>query len=68
MSDRGHELTDEMLKRLEKKIAKEYRRTNKEVFDKLSKYFSQFEAEDNAERKRYEAGEITKARSGVIKE
>lgn len=60
MSDRGHELTDELLGDLEKKIKREFRKAAKEVEDKLRAYLEKTEAGRLEQQAKLDAGEITK--------
>lgn len=64
MADRGHELTDELLKELEKKIAGEYRKANREIQAKLKDYMEQYKAEDEIMRQRLLDKEITRKEYG----
>ena len=41
-ADRAHRLTDRELKKLEEKIAKEYRQAHDEIAEKADKYFNRF--------------------------
>lgn len=58
--DRGHDLTDELLSEVEKRVAAEYRKAAKEAEDKLADYMRRFEIKDQIKRKQLEAGIITK--------
>lgn len=57
--DFGHEETDRILGRMEKKISKEYKQTEKELTEKLEKYLERFEAKDKAMRQKLAEGAIT---------
>lgn len=57
--DLGHEITDELLEELEKRIAEEYAVANRQMQKKLRDYLAKFEAEDQVQRKLLEAGKIT---------
>lgn len=46
MRDRGHELTDELLEEMERKIRKEYQQAVKETTEKLNDYLEQFRRKD----------------------
>lgn len=59
--DRGHELTEELLKELEKRIAEEYSEAVRDAEKKLKKYMEAFDKEDEIQKERLAAGEITKA-------
>lgn len=61
MADRGHELTDEYLKRLEQRMADEYSRAYEEMARKVLKYWEQFSEGEEKQRKLLEAGKITQA-------
>ena len=56
MADHGHELTDEMLADLEKRLRKEYEQSAKEVQEKLDKYMKKFTTKDAIWKKSVEAG------------
>lgn len=60
MSDRGHELTDDLIEELEKRLEKEYSRAYKEVARKTKAYFDKFAIDDAAMKARVDAGEITR--------
>lgn len=60
MSDKGHELTDEMIEELEKRLEKEYLRAYKEVARKTKAYFDKFAIDDAAMKARVDAGEVTR--------
>lgn len=62
MSDAGQVITDEMLKNLEKRLAKEYEQAYKDISKKVDRYFEQFEKKDRAMLEKLESGEITKER------
>jgi uncharacterized protein with gpF-like domain len=59
MADRGHVLTDELLKKLEKDIAKEYRRASKDAAAKLKAYLEEDEAKRKVQESLLKAGKIT---------
>lgn len=59
MADRGHVLTDELLKKLEKDIAKEYRKANREAAAKLKAYLEEDEAKRKVQESLLKAGKIT---------
>jgi len=61
LADRGHELTDEYLKRLEQRMADEYSRAYEEMARKVLKYWEQFSEGEEKQRKLLEAGKITQA-------
>lgn len=60
MADLGHELTDEMLADLEKKIAREYAQAAKDMRKKLREYMEQFEEGKAKQKALLDAGKITK--------
>lgn len=57
--DRGHELTEEILKELEKRIKEEYEKALADAEQKLSAWLKKFTAQDEEKRKLLEAGKIT---------
>lgn len=59
MADKGHEETEEVLKRLEKEISKEYAKAEKEIAEKLDDYLRRFKIKDEIKRKAVENGIIT---------
>ena len=59
MADRGHELTDELLSKLEKDIAREYRQANRDVAAKLKAYLEETEAKRKVQEELLKAGKIT---------
>jgi len=59
MPDRGHELTDELLKQLERRIAREYRTANKEAAAKLKAYLEEDEEKRKVQESLLKAGKIT---------
>lgn len=59
MPDRGHELTDELLSKLERRIAREYRAANKEAAAKLQAYLEEDEAKRKVQESLLKAGKIT---------
>lgn len=61
MADRGHELTDELLDGLERRLAEEYAKASRDMQRKFREYMERFDAEDAAQRKFLEAGKITQA-------
>ena len=56
MADHGHELTDEILADMEKRLRKEYEQAAKEVQEKLDKYMKKFATKDAIWKKSVEAG------------
>lgn len=60
MADLGHELTDERLKRLEKRVKREYNTAVKEMREKLENYLAEDEAKRKVQEALYKAGKITK--------
>lgn len=59
MADIAHQMTDEMLEKLEKRIADEYAIASRDMQKKFRKYMEQFEAEDALQKKLLDAGKIT---------
>ena len=60
MSDEGHVLTEDILRRAERKIAKEYAKAEQEVSDKFQDYLRRFEIKDRIKRDQVERGVITR--------
>ena len=60
MSDKGHELTDEMIEELEKRLEREYSRAYKDLARKTKAYFDKFKADDAAMKAQVDAGEVTR--------
>ena len=60
MADRGHELTDEILNKLENRIADEYAVATRDMKRKFREYMEKFEAEDEKQKALLDAGKITK--------
>lgn len=56
MADHGHELTDEILADLEKRLRKEYEQAAKETQEKLDKYMKKFATKDAIWKKSVDAG------------
>lgn len=61
MADIGHQQTDKLLEKLEKRIAKEYAQAAAEVDAKLADYLRRFEIKDEIKRKQLAAGIIDRA-------
>lgn len=59
MADRCHELTDEILKELETRIADEYAVATNDMKRKLREYMEKFKAEDEKQKALLDAGKIT---------
>lgn len=59
MKDKGREETDIKLKELEKELAEIYGQANKELVQKMEKYFKDYKRKDNDKRQKLENGEIT---------
>ena len=57
--DYGHAWTDKELKKLERRISKEYKQAAAEAQKKLDKYLSDFTLKDQAKREALEKGKIT---------
>ena len=60
MADRGHELTEEMIKDIEKELQKEYTRAAVEIKEKLDDYMRRFKARDEKWKQWVEEGKKTK--------
>lgn len=58
-NDESHLHTERLLSDLEKRINKEYRQAEREIGEKLEKYFTEFVSEDERMKKLVESGEIT---------
>ncbi len=58
--DDGFVESEKMLNELEAKIKKEYLQAYKEMDEKVLNYYAKFKKQDEEQRARYEAGEITK--------
>lgn len=61
MSDYGHEQTDILLEKLERKIKREYRKAYNELKVKVDEYFEQFAYLDKQKKAQLKNGKITKA-------
>lgn len=59
MPDKGHELTDAMLKKLEKQIEAEYRQAAREVEQKMNKYFADVAKQGEKQLERVRQGKMT---------
>lgn len=59
MTDAGAEYVDRKLYNLEKRVAREYRRANRDVQAKLNNYLMKFSEQEKIMRARLEAGDIT---------
>ena len=60
MADRGHELTEEMIKDIEKELQKEYTRAAVEIKEKLDDYMRRFKARDEKWKQWVKEGKKTK--------
>jgi len=60
MADRGHELTDEILNKLENRIADEYAVATRDMQRKFREYMDKFTEEDEKQKALLDAGKITK--------
>lgn len=58
--DYGHEQADKMLKDLEKKIQKEYKKAAREVEASMNKFLAQYQKNDREMMALWKSGEITK--------
>lgn len=56
MADEGHKLTDELIIKLEERLAEEYTQAAKEMQEKVDKYFKKFKTKDAIWKKSVEAG------------
>lgn len=61
MPDKGHMETEALLRALEKRIAAEYRKANREITRKVNAYMSEFKRKDKEWREKLESGDITEA-------
>ena len=61
MPDKGHMETEALLRALEKRIAAEYRKANREITRKVNAYMSDFKRKDKEWREKLENGDITEA-------
>lgn len=61
MPDAGHLETEALLRALEKRIAAEYRKANKEIVRKVNAYMNEFKRKDKEWKKKLENEEITEA-------
>ena len=59
MADKAHQLTDEKLEEMEKRLSAIYSRAEKEIQKTADEYFSKFAKQDEAKRKLLEQGKIT---------
>ncbi len=59
MLDKGHKITDDELKKLERKLTKEYKQASKEVTQKLESHLSRFETKDKLKLNELKAEKIT---------
>lgn len=57
--DEGHEETEDILRKLENRIAEEYKQAEKEVSEKLNEYLRKFQKKDEIKKKAVENGLIT---------
>ena len=46
MADIAHEMTDEIIKKIEKRLKREYAQAKREIEEKLDDYFRRFEIKD----------------------
>lgn len=60
MSDRAHKITDKKLEEMEKHLTAIYSEAEKDIAEKMKKYFAQFQKADEKKRKLVELGELTK--------
>lgn len=60
MADRGHELTEEILKEIEDRCADEYKIAAREMAEKYRKYMERFEAGRKEQYELWQAGKISK--------
>lgn len=59
--DAGRKEVDDLLGKIERKVAKIYRQAAKQVESKLSDYLDKFEAKDQKKQEQLKAGQITQA-------
>lgn len=59
MADIAHRETDKLIEEMERKVAKEYRKAQKDLEEKLKDYWEKYDAEDKVKRAKLKAGEIT---------
>lgn len=59
--DYGHKWTDEELKKLERRISKEYKQAAEETQKKLDNYLSRFAVKDKIKQEQLKNGEITQS-------
>lgn len=59
MADRGHELTDDILEDLEKRLKEEYETAAREMAEKYRKYMEKYTREEAVQRALRDAGKIT---------
>ena len=59
--DAGRKEVDDLLGKMERKVAKEYRQASKEVEKKLSDYMSRFDDKDKRKQEQVKDGQITQA-------
>lgn len=59
MIDKGHSLTDKEIERMERELSVIYERAEKELSEKVEKYFAQFEKLDEQKRALVDAGKMT---------
>lgn len=59
MADIAHKETDKLIEEMERKVAKEYRKAQKDLEKKLKDYWEEYDAEDKVKREKLKAGEIT---------
>jgi len=59
MADKAHQMTDEILEKLENRIADEYAAATRDMQRKLRDYMEQFAAQEAVQRERLEAGKIS---------
>ena len=60
MADIGHEMTEEILASLDRRIADEYANALRDMQDKCRAYFNRFDAENEIQRRLWESGAISK--------
>ena len=59
MTDKAHALTDREIERMERELSVIYERAEKELSEKVEKYFAQFEKLDEQKRALVDAGKMT---------
>lgn len=61
MADKAHKKTDKKISEMEKRLTAIYSEAEKDIAEKMEKYFAQFQKADDEKRKLVELGELTEA-------